>query len=246
MICGWTGKVDRYVDSELSDADSTEMRAHLLTCHECAAGALDRLQTKRMVRAGGTLFRPSLEFRAAVEQSLGVRAKPRWSSWWVPAFATVPVLALVALGVVFWLQHSRVDEQSFGELADLHISALASPNPVDVVSTDRHTVKPWFEGKLPFTFNLPELQNTPFKLIGGRLTYFQQSPGAQLLFAAGKHQISVFIFQNRGAASRIDSGFPMTRKLTFGSETWSEGGLRYFVVGDVSQSDLHELSLLLK
>src|SRR4029434_2685445 len=95
-----------------------------------------------------------------------------------------------------WLQHSR-SEQALSALADLHVSTLASANPVDVVSSDRYTAKPWCKGKLPFTFNLPELQTSPFKLIGGRLTYFQQSPGAQLLFEVAKHQISVFIFQNR-------------------------------------------------
>ena len=62
------------------------------------------------------------------------------------------------------------------ELVDLHVATLASSNPIDVVSSDRHTVKPWFEGKIPFTFNLPELQNSPFTLVGGRVSYLNQSP----------------------------------------------------------------------
>jgi len=115
-----------------------------------------------------------------------------------------------------------------------------------VVSSDRHTVKPWFQGKLPFTFNLPEMQTSPFKLIGGRLTYFQQSPGAQLLFEVGKHQISVFIFQNRAELSGLNSGFSLSRKLAFNTETWAEGGLWYFVLGDASPSDVHDLSELLR
>jgi anti-sigma factor RsiW len=114
-----------------------------------------------------------------------------------------------------WLQHWR-GEQALGELADLHVATLASAtNPVDVVSTDRHTVKPWFQGKLPFSFNLPEMQNSPLKLIGGRLAYFQQSLGAQLLFEIRKHRISVFIFQNRAALSRLDSGSSLRKKLAF-------------------------------
>jgi anti-sigma factor RsiW len=123
---------------------------------------------------------------------------------------------------------------------------LASANPVDVVSSDRHTVKPWFQGKLPFTFNLPELQNSPFKLIGGRLTYFQQSPGAQLLFEIRKHRISVFIFQNRAELSRLNAESWLRGKLAFNSETWIEGGLRYFVVGDAGAPDVHDLCELLK
>jgi anti-sigma factor RsiW len=133
-----------------------------------------------------------------------------------------------------------------GELADLHIATLASANPVDVISTDRHTVKPWFQGKLPFTFDLPELQNSPFQLIGGSLAYFHQSPGAHLLFELRKHRISVFIFQNRGEANWPNSGSPAGTDLTFSSETWTAGGLRYFVIGDCNRSDLHDLVVLLK
>ena len=58
-------------------------------------------------------------------------------------------------------------EQVVSEIADLHVTALASASPVEVISTDRHTVKPWFQGKIPFSFNLPELQNTEFSLLAG-------------------------------------------------------------------------------
>jgi anti-sigma factor RsiW len=59
----------------------------------------------------------------------------------------------------------------YSEIADLHVATLASSSPVDVFSTDRHTVKPWFQGKIPFAFNLPVLQNSEFSLLGGRMTY---------------------------------------------------------------------------
>src|SRR5262249_37683373 len=106
--------------------------------------------------------------------------------------------------------------------------------------------KPWFQGKLPFSFNLPDLETSPFKLIGGRLAYFQQSPGAQLLFEVRKHQISVFIFQNRPELGRLNSGSLLSRQLAFNTETWTDGGLWYFVLGDASPSDIHELSQLLR
>jgi|SRR5438445_13863468 len=63
--------------------------------------------------------------------------------------------------------------------------------------TDRHTVKPWFQGKIPFAFDLPELQNSEFSLLGGRMTYLDQTPGAHLIYDARKHHISVFVFQER-------------------------------------------------
>jgi anti-sigma factor RsiW len=121
---------------------------------------------------------------------------------------------------------------------------MASANPVDVISTDRHTVKPWFQGKLPFTFNLPELQNSPFKLVGGRVAYFKHSAGAQLLFELRNHQMSVFILQDQAGMIPFETG--ATREMAFNVETWSEGGLRYVVLGDANASDIHELSELLR
>jgi anti-sigma factor RsiW len=135
-------------------------------------------------------------------------------------------------------------------LADLHVAALASATPVDVISSDRHTVKPWFQGKIPFSFNLPELQGSQFTLLGGRVTYFAQTPGAHLIYQLRKHEISVFIFQDRAFESRgeeaADLPGGLAHALSFNVENWSQNGLRYFVVGDVSADDIQALSKLLR
>ena len=245
MTCEWAGKLDRYVDAELSGGELAEVEAHLRGCPACAADALSRLQLKRTTQAVGRRFSPRPEFRLKIEQSIGPARRPRWAMRWAPALATAAALLLMLIPATVWLEQAR-SEQALGELADLHVSTLASANPVDVVSTDRHTVKPWFQGKLPFTFNLPDLQNSPFKLVGGRLAYFQQSPGAQLLFQIRQHRISVFIFQDRAGLGRLNSGDWLRRKLAFNSETWTEGGLRYFIVGDAGPSDIHDLTDLFK
>jgi anti-sigma factor RsiW len=245
MTCDRVPKLDLYVDGELSGSELKEMEAHLQTCPTCAADALNRLQLKRMTQSAGRRFSPRPEFRLKVTQSIDAAKRPRWAWRWAPVLAAAAVLVLMLIPGAVWLQHSR-SEQAVGELADLHVSTLASANPVDVVSSDRHTVKPWFQGKLPFTFNLPDLETSPFKLAGGRLTYFQQSPGAQLLFDIGKHRISVFIFQNRAELSRLGSGSSLSTKLAFNTESWTEGGLWYFVVGDAGPSDIHHLSELLR
>ena len=245
MTCDSVPKLDLYVDGELSGDALKEVEAHLQACPTCAADALKRLQLKRMTQSAGRRFSPRPEFRVKVVDSIDAAKRPWWAWRWAPVLSAAAVLVLILIPGAVWLQNSR-SQQALGELADLHVSTLASANPVDVVSSDRHTVKPWFQGKLPFTFNLPELETSPFKLIGGRLTYFQQSPGAQLLFDVGKHRISVFIFQNGAELSRLNSGSSLSRKLAFNTETWSEGGLWYFVVGDASLSDVHDLSELLR
>jgi anti-sigma factor RsiW len=125
------------------------------------------------------------------------------------------------------------------------VAALASSSLVDVISTDRHTVKPWFQGRIPFAFNLPELQNTEFSLLGGRMTYLEQTPGAHLIYDVRKHHISVLVFQERSLPGRLDE-HSVSRKQPFNMETWNQGGLRYFVIGDASSADIDNLAKLFK
>jgi anti-sigma factor RsiW len=140
----------------------------------------------------------------------------------------------------------QAHEQALTELLDMHVATLASANPVDVVSTDRHTVKPWFQGKLPFTFNLPELQDSPFKLLGGKLVYFRHNPGAQLLFEVRKHQLSVFIVQDETGSKLLQASAGASTEKGFSVEAWRQGGLHYVVISDTSPADVHALADLLR
>ena len=138
---------------------------------------------------GGTSFR-ALNFASAMQKQV---ARSRHRTWLVPWVPMVAAAAAMVLLVLLWVGHRQTSD-TIGEMADLHVNALASANQVDVVSTDRHTVKPWFQGKIPFTFNLPEFSGTDFTLVGGRLVYFHQQPGAQLIVSMRQHKISVLIF----------------------------------------------------
>jgi anti-sigma factor RsiW len=201
---------------------------------------------KRMTRAAGERYSPTPEFRLRMEQSIGAKRK---SPWWTIRFPKLVMAAVAAVLLIaattIWMAHTA-RERALTELADMHVSALASTNPVDVMSTDRHTVKPWFAGKLPFSFNLPELQNSEFTLVGGRVAYFQHNSGAQLLFNLRKHQLSVFIFREPSGVTPFHAGTLTSTELAFHMETWSEGGLRYFIVSDAPASDVHRLGELLR
>src|SRR5271165_3270827 len=244
----WKVKLDAYVDGELSTEDMRAFDAHVRECPSCAADALSRVQLKRALQIAGKRFTPSPEFRARMQPSL--HAKPRRSSMaltriWITATALVAILAVVGLAANYGRERSRV-LQVYSEIADLHVATLASTSPVDVISSDRHTVKPWFQGRIPFAFDLPELQNTEFSLLGGRVAYLDQTPGAQLIYDVRKHHISVFVFQERSLQAALDENSLSPKKLPFNMETWSQGGLRYFVVGDASAADIHSLAKLFK
>ncbi len=246
MADDFTAKLDTYLDGELSADEMKALDIHVGSCPSCAADVLSRLQLKRALHSAGKRYSPSPEFRQRIQRRIAARPRLLLGRVWLTATAVVAVLFVAGLVTTYVERQRQEREQAFSEVADLHVAALASPNPVDVVSTDRHTVKPWFQGKIPFTFNLPELQNSEFTLVGGRVTYLGQAPGAQLIYQIRKHQISVFIFQDHtvSPALRTDSG-PL-KHVSFNLRSWREGGLRYVVIGDASAEDVGKLADLLK
>jgi anti-sigma factor RsiW len=129
----------QYLDGELSPDQASTLQHHIGECPRCAAEVSEIVALKRSLRAARVRYAPSAEFRRKIQQQI---AKPQ-QSWWrtrfVLALATAAVFLVIAS--VLWIQRSRRTD-SLSEVADLHVGALASANPVDVVSTDRHTVKP--------------------------------------------------------------------------------------------------------
>jgi anti-sigma factor RsiW len=258
----WRGKLDQYADAELAGNEAVEMEAHLRQCQACASEALGRIRLQAMTRSAGHRYTAAPEFKLKIARQVarqsrrrlwgllpavpeaGARETRRWRWQW--QFGLLAAMVALTVGIAVLWSSLAQRQRELGELADLHVATLASSNPVDVVSTDRHTVKPWFAGKLPFTFNLPEFQNTPFELVGGRVAYFEQTAGAQLLLRVRKHQMSVFIFPERALADRLLSPQPVEHKLDFTIQSWSQNGLRYFVISDASPADVAALSELLK
>jgi anti-sigma factor RsiW len=238
----WRDKIDAYADGEISDQELAAFDEHLRICHDCAAEALNRIQMKRATRAAGMRFTPPPELRVRIEKSLAPKRR-RLAFLMSPALAlAVALILVVAVWSVLMLRRSERQE-AMSELLDMHVAALASANPVDVVSTDRHTVKPWFQGKLPFTFNLPEMQASQYKLDGGRLVYFRNQPGAQLIYELRKHELSVFIVQELpGTGGRISAG----NQNGFSVESWNAGGLHYVILSDAGAGDVHALGELVR
>ena len=246
MVCeSWKEKLDAYFDGELSAGDARALNEHLNQCASCAAEGLRRVQLKRAVQLAAQKFTPDAAFRARIQKQIASPARSPWTRRWLPMFASA--IAVLVIGfLLFNFQHGRKGgQQLLGELVDQHVATLASANPVDVISTDLHTVKPWFEGKIPFTFNVPELEGSPFILVGGKVSYLRQSSGAELIFRVRKHQISVFIFQEQKLGD-VAVNANVRSVLSFQVKTWQQNGLRFFVVSDAGSQDLDQLADLLK
>jgi anti-sigma factor RsiW len=261
MNCmNWGNRVDAYVDAELRSTDVAAFRTHAEKCATCSASALAVTESKVAIRRAGNRYTAPPELRSRVfalvkskelanhqarplrhEQRmpwrrLGHLTSAAWPRW---AFAAAALL-LVGLGL-FMAASQRQESSALAEFVDLHVADLASACPVEVVSTDRHTVKPWFQGKIPFTFDLPELQGSSFTLVGGRVAYFHQEPGAQLLFRYQRHLISVFIFRQTAQLALPSSSFA-DQTSSFRLYAWTHGDLHYVVIGDANAGVIQQLS----
>jgi anti-sigma factor RsiW len=237
--CEWREKIGLYVDGELEPNAEQAVAGHLHSCADCSSAALEQQALKKVVRVAGKRFTAPPELYASVRRQMHSKETARpWKRWSVLA-ASAFLLGVITFGL---LSRPSPSSNTVAQLIDQHVTMLASSNPVDVISSDKHTVKPWFQGKLPFTFNPPELAaGSPFTLIGGKLIYAQQTPGAELVYQVRQHKISVFIFQARDVR-----GEPSADNQTFVVNGWQEGGLQYYIVTDAAREDADRLRALLQ
>ncbi|MDP9159100.1 MAG: anti-sigma factor [Acidobacteriota bacterium] len=247
MACeSWKERLDSYLDSELPEDEMRAFDVHVHSCPACAADGLARVQIKRAMHVAGRRYSPSADFRRRMEQKVLPRRRRIIAQNWKLAASALALLLIGALTSVYTGTRRSHEQQLFSEVADLHITALASASPVDVISTDRHTVKPWFQGKIPFAIDLPELSNSEFSLLGGRVTYLNQSPGAHLIYAVRKHRISVFVFRNSALQVKLGDAALSAKQTSFNTATWTKGDLRYVALSDASKEEINTLAGLFK
>lgn len=237
--CEWRDKIGLYVDGELEPREEQAVASHLQSCAECSAAVLEQQALKKAVRVAGKRFTAPSELYASVHRQM---LPKKSTGLWLKASALAASAVLLAIVAFGWITRPSASSATVAQLIDQHVIMLASVNPVDVVSTDKHVVKPWFQGKLPFTFNPPELAaGSPFTLIGGKLIYAQHAPGAELVYQVRQHKMSVFIFQARDV-----HGEPSAGNQAFVVNGWQQGGLQYYIVTDAAREDADRLRALLQ
>jgi anti-sigma factor RsiW len=220
-------KVALHVDDELDPAAEQEFSTHLRTCPECPAAVSEQMKLKKALRVAGRSYSAPPELHAAVYRA--IHRQKSASPWWKWALAPLSVLLLGGIVLLSFPGPQR--DPMMTALVDQHTTTLASEHPVDVISDNSHNVKPWFQYKLPFTFNMPDVTGSPFTLIGGKTVYIKQNPSASLLYSYGQHRISVFVLQAGNGKGRSGS----SRDLSFTVDSWSQGGLQFYLVTDASQ-----------
>ena len=261
MSCKLTQRfVPGYIDGELDLSRTIEMETHLQVCAECAQ-ELERLQGLRAALQRGSLMYAAPEgLRERIQSSLRVSApaevRDRSSGWpalqfwrpllllrWAGAFAVLALCAVTAWQLLPGLRGPTSDQRLAAEVLTSHVRSLEASHLMDVASTDQHTVKPWFDGKLDFSPPVEDLAGDGFPLVGGRLDYLEGREVAALVYQRRKHFINVFVWPG---ASGSNSTQRVESRQGYNLMRWSRGGFQFWAVSDVSAQDLSEFVRLLE
>jgi anti-sigma factor RsiW len=227
-----------YADGELDPAASLQIEAELAATPTLRE-ALARIRAmSAAIRERADYHTAPAGLAAQVRGSLpsGATAKKRAPSWRL--FAAVAGLTVLALAtVVFRL---ATDDRTAEDLLASHGRATVGQRMVDVASSDLHTVKPWLSARLPYSPPVADLAPQGFPLAGGRVDYIGGKPVAVLVYTRRKHTVEVFVWPE-------EQGSPRTLTRTgLNLESFTAGGMRYWLVSDVNIADLIELAQLLR
>jgi anti-sigma factor RsiW len=219
--------LDAFADNELDAATSRAVEAHLDSCPDCAQS----LETISSIKTAASS--PALYYPAPAILRAKLAPKQKWLvPWWTAGLAAS--IALV-IGITF----QQVGNSDANDVLAAHLRSLQAEHLLDVVSTDQHTVKPWFDGKLDFAPPVHDLAAQGFPLAGGRLDYLHGRTVAALIFHRNKHVINLLIWPE--AASDFNgtlNGYNLIR--------FSAGGMTCWAVSDLNMQELQQFVNLFK
>ena len=232
--------IHAYLDGELDPIAALNIERRLSDDPQLA-GERDRVLALREAIQSNIPREPvSPTLRRRIENATGLRrvvSRPSWS-----ALAASVALAIFVTGSSTWfLSGSKHALSTEGAILDGHIRALMAPQPADVPSTDSHTVKPWFNGRVPEAPHVVDLSKAGFPLVGGRIDVVNGTPAPTLVYRRRQHVISLTAIPARGSANSAPTA---SAENGYNIVQWVAKGVSYWAVSDVSAADLNEFAKL--
>ena len=254
MLCPEQLRVQAYFDGEVDALGASEIERHLERCGECHELHAHLQQTRQALRSELKSFRVPEALAARIGHSIeeasrrsaplaSQRAHSGWwtSSFWTGAFSGVGLSAVAAAAVfLIWVPTPGTDPL-IDDLVGAHLRSLMPDHLIEVVSSDRHTVKPWYAGRTDVSPAVADFDAQGYKLVGGRADYLDHQRSAVLVYQHGPHTINVFTW----AADRHSLPAEVTRH-GYHLLAWKIGDLQYCAVSDTGWDELHALAALIQ
>ena len=238
--------VHGYFDGELDAVRAAEFERHLESCTACQ-GSLQAVASLHTKLEQAQLYEPaSPALRKHLAEHFSATAETKGSPWrffrWMVAGSgALAVAASLYFALFVTPPHNRRTAIAT-EIVDAHVRSLQPGHLTDVPSSDQHTVKPWFDGKLDFIPPVSDYSAQGFPLMGGRLDVIDAHNVAALVYFRRKHLINVFIWPSREGRSGFDSS---GSRDGYNWIAWQSGDMQFWLVSDVSSADLRQLRSLL-
>src|SRR6201986_1115919 len=231
------------IDGELDAGHAREVEAHVAGCARCTAALADYRAMSKAVAGADLRYTAPASLRERIEASL---PQPK-SAEIVPLPSRRSVLrgfamgsavsALAATGLVAIVLRNDDQQRIESEVVSAHLRSLQAGHLIDVVSTDQHTVKPWFNGKLDVSPPVVDLTAQGFTLIGGRLDYLDARALGAVVYRRRQHIINLFVAQTASTETRSAK---METMQGFNVRRWSEQGMNFWAVSDIGADELTE------
>jgi anti-sigma factor RsiW len=237
-----------YLDGELDLAPSLEVERHLQDCAICSQEYERQRALRSALRSDDLYFkvpaRLARHVQSAIRKESRSRTRPSYSLFrWLIAAAAAAVLVIAGALAIRSIATRSAEAALAQEVVAGHVRSLMASHLTDVPSTDQHTVKPWFNGKLDFSPPVQDLASEGFPLVGGRLDYLNNQPVAAVVYQRRQHLINVFIWPS--AIERSDGNDEWSRQ-GYNLMHWSRAGMIYWAVSDLNRAELQQFVTLLK
>jgi len=237
-------QLDAYLDGELAAVDARELEAHIAHCPECARFRDGRLELRAAITAGIPTFPAPAALRGAVRAAARTRAPRRFTvrDVWRP-LALAASLVVVAVGSWNLALRRAAGETLADDVLASHIRSLMPGHLTDVLSSDQHTVKPWFNGRLDFSPPVYDFAGQGYPHLGGRLDYVDGRSVAVLAYGRRQHLINVFLWPaTRGPSAALETRDHRGYHLLH----WTTTDYAYWVVSDLGLPELQNFTQLMR
>jgi anti-sigma factor RsiW len=235
--------VHSYADGELDAANIRLVEHHLQSCGDCRAAEQAIRSLRTALANSAPAFRAPVSLRKKIRADLGretsTESRRQISRSWL-SFALGTACAVLLLGFVFSQSYRGASRNAIADqVVANHVRSLLATHLVDVPSSDQHTVKPWFDGKVDFAPEVHDFATQGFSLVGGRLDYLDGKTVVALVYRCHQHPINLFISP---APGRSDSSPEAMARRGYNLIHWTRGEMSYWAVSNLNAAELGQFA----